>query len=127
MAIQSPNDSFSANDKRLIALLERLLLESEEETPSTNLRRGEVPLTDAEAHELVTRIDATLESQEFWQAAHLIELLSKGSREAAREVYLAGRARHGFSRIMSSNHYHSFLVRLGFEKAYVPVIEALYY
>lgn len=114
MTIQGPSVVFSENDKRLMQLLAQLLADCE--TPaSTNAPRGTSPLSDAEALELAKRVESALESQEFWQASRLIETISGGDREAAREVYLSGRARHGFSRIMSSSHYNSFLARLGFE------------
>jgi hypothetical protein len=99
-----------------------------EASASANASRGTSPLSDAEASELVQRIDAALESKEFWQTSRLVELISRGSREEARDVYLSGRARHGFSRIMASSHYNSFLARLGFEKAaYRPFADEMEY
>lgn len=127
MSIQRPSVSFSNNDKRLIQLLARLLLDTEE-SATTNARRGFSPLSDSEAAELANRIDETLESKEFWQAAGLIEALSRGDRSDAREIYLSGRARNGYSRIMSSSHYNSFLARLGFEKSvYSPFSDEMNY
>jgi hypothetical protein len=126
MAIQGPNVAFSVEDKRLIRLLEKLLLESCR-VPGNNSPSGSTTLSDTEALELVARIDAALESKEFWQTAQLIEMIGRGDREGAREVYLSARARHGFSRVMSSSHYHSFLVRLGFERSYLPTVGEMDY
>jgi hypothetical protein len=120
MAIQGPLNTFSENDKRLIRLLERLLLECTYNQGGANVADGTAPLSDEDARELVTRIDAALESKEFWETSYLIEAISRGQREKARDIYLSARARNGFSRIMSGSKYHSFLVRLGYEKSYLP-------
>jgi len=125
MAIQGPNCSFSENDKRLVRLLERLLLTATNSHQTSNIPEETVSLSDEEARELTSRIDATLESKEFWQASHLIGTLSNGKREVAREIYLGARAKHGFSRIMASTHYHQFLVRLGYEKSYLPGVKEM--
>ncbi len=125
MPIQTPHPHLSQSDKRLILLLERLLAETERDGVRSNLDAGAVALTDAEAEELVSRIDRTLESKAFWQAAHLVELIARGDRDKAREVYLDGRARTGASRIMASSQYHAFLVRMGFERSYLPQLREM--
>lgn len=115
--ISAPKIDLSSNDKRLLLLLEKLL--DEASVVQGNIENA-VGLSHEEAQELTVAINHKLESKEFWNAAALVENLSQGNREAARHIYLEGRARRGASRIMSSNHYHQFLVRLGFERPHLP-------
>ncbi len=109
--ISQPAPHLSANEKRLLLLLEKLL--SDGNAASSNIDRQAVGLSDQEAAELQQRVGELLESKAFWQKAHLIEALSRGDTQAAREPYLAGRSSRGASRIMSTTHYLNFLRRLG--------------
>lgn len=109
--ISQPAPQLTANDKRLLLLLEKLL--SDGIVANSNIDSRAVGLSDQEAVELQQRAGELLESKAFWQKAHLIEALSRGDTHAAREPYLAGRSSRGASRIMSTTHYLNFLRRLG--------------
>lgn len=110
----------SSNDKRLLLLLEQLLLEHNRPIENSNIDAQAVGLSDREAAELTARIDLLLESKDFWQKAHVVEALSRGDEAAAREPYLAGKSARGASRIMSSTHYANFLRRLGLPSPGTP-------
>lgn len=121
--VHAPKLNYSANDKRLITLLSKLLDETTDNIG--NLEPNAVALSSEEAEELCSAVDSKLESKEFWQTAALVEGISQGNRESAREIYLRGRSRFGASRIMSSTHYHSFLARLGFERPYLSNVNKM--
>jgi hypothetical protein len=79
MAIYPPTPRFSDADKRLLALLGRLLLERVEVRQTlSNLPMRSVALSDAEAEELLHRITQLLSSKEFLEAAHFVEALTLG-------------------------------------------------
>jgi hypothetical protein len=117
MAIYPPTPRFSDADKRLLALLGRLLLERVEARQTlSNLPLRSIALSDAEAEELLRRITQLLSSKEFLEAAHFVEALTLGggAEEAhARELYLSNRKRRGRSRAMASTHWLEFRARLG--------------
>ncbi len=123
--IYRPKPSMSSNDRRLIALLEHLLSGADGSERPTNLEERSIALTDKEAHELASRIDDFLEGKEFWQKAAIVEALSSGNSDRAREPYLAARSARGASRVMSGRHYQDFLVRLGQSSAFSPDVRKM--
>lgn len=122
--ISDPAPRLSSNDKRLLLLLEKLLLD-DIRASSSNIDEPAIGLTDGEALELSRRISDLLESKAFWQKAYLIEALSRGDANAAREPYLAGRSARGASRIMSSTHFLNFLRRLGLPSPGAPSVHPM--
>jgi hypothetical protein len=111
MAIYTPEPSFSRNDRRLLALLLKLL---SEETAEKSANAGdEMPMTDSEYSQLEECIEELLSSREFLNATHFIELLSAGEQERSRELYLRGRTRAGRTRALASKQFGEFMARLG--------------
>ncbi|HEY8594029.1 MAG TPA: hypothetical protein VIL84_02200 [Devosiaceae bacterium] len=113
MTIFDPQFQITRNEKRLLLLLEKLLLEECEEIDRNNIDNDSVALSDAEAMELSERIEEQISQQEFWRRASFVEMLAKGDTASAREPYLAGRTRQGKTRALATMQYEDFLVRLG--------------
>lgn len=121
MAIYPPVPFFSDEDKKLLFLMGKLLVENlQPGHNSPNVRKGDIVLTDSEAFELVELLDRFLNSKEFLEASVFCEEISK-SRSATgmaslREIYLSARKRRGRSRAMASLHWSEFQHRLGIVK-----------
>jgi hypothetical protein len=116
MAIYPPTPKLSVNDKRLLALMGRLLLERLDRLPSqSNLSGDQIALTDAEAEELLQLLEQLVSSSEFKRACFFIEELSsqKANFRPLREIYLSARKQLGRSRAVASMHWSDFLARLG--------------
>lgn len=116
MAIYPPTPKLSANDKRLLALMARLLLERLDRLPSqSNLSGDQIALTDAEAEELLQLLDQLVSSSEFKRACFFVEELSSQQTDfrPLREIYLSARKQLGRSRSVASMHWSDFLARLG--------------
>jgi hypothetical protein len=117
MTIYDPTPKFSEADKRLLALLGKLLLEKVERGQgSSNLSTISIALTDREAEELLSRIKQLLSAREFMEAAHFVEALTlpgQAEEAHARELYLSNRKRRGRSRVLASAHWLEFKTRLG--------------
>jgi hypothetical protein len=98
----------------------RLLLEQMEPVGrASNRGAGIVILTDAEANELVGKLEALVESREFLEASYFVEAVTHSTPQElqrAREIYLAALKRGGRSRILASRRWSDFLVRLGVER-----------
>lgn len=115
MAIYPPTPKFSGSDKRLLSLLEKLLLEEyDTKGDKSNVAENQIPLSDIEAISLAEHLQYYIETKEFNEAAHFIESLTSTDRAngvRAREIYLSARARKGRTRAMSSAHWESFYQR----------------
>ncbi len=118
MAISQPEVRLGESDKRLLSLMEKLLMEqSSHGSRSNNFGVGQIVLSDAEASELAERLEKLLDSRQFFEASYFIQGLSDNrSRDDLREMYLAARKRNGRSRMMSSQLWADFSARLGGER-----------
>jgi hypothetical protein len=115
MAALDPEMSFSRQDKELLGLLSRIVLEHETgPLGPSNVPRGKTVLSDADAAELVQLLNLFAQSRSFIEAAWFVEGLSEGADTAElREMYLSRRAARGRSRALASTHWREFLTRLG--------------
>jgi hypothetical protein len=117
MAIYPPVPTFSNEDRRILALLTKLLLEHQHSgTKQSNVAAETVVLSDKEAQEIQLGVRERLESREFAQAAYFVEAMtSTEDREdkTAREIFLSSRARNGRTRALASTHWAAFKTRLG--------------
>src|SRR5262245_62738231 len=98
MAIYPPTPKLSSNEKRLLALMARLLLEKLDRLPSqSNLSGDQIALTDAEAEELLQLLDQLVSSSEFTRACFFVEELSlhQTNFRPLREIYLSARKQLG--------------------------------
>lgn len=115
MGIYEPVPKISDSDKRLILLLERLLLDdSNIRNRDTNLPKDEVSLSDREAQELFERLDDLASSRSFVEAAYFTEAITRPEEGGnAREIYLSGRRRAGKTRVLASKQWSDFRGRIG--------------
>ena len=115
MPALDPEIQFSKQDKDLLRLLARIVLEHETRPLGiSNLPRGRAALSDSDAVELINLLTLFAQSQSFIEAAWFVEGLSKGTDTSElREMYLSRRARRGRSRALASTHWREFLTRLG--------------
>lgn len=117
MAIYSPHPDLTENDKRLLSLMAKLLLEQlDAPAQGSNLPPGMITLTDKEAEELMMRLEQLVNSREFLEKSYFTESLTqKAERERAnaREIYLSARVRFGRSRVLASRQWLEFQMRLG--------------
>lgn len=120
MAIYAPTPTFSKTDRRLLALLAKLLLENHgTDARISNLAHGMALLSEAEAAELADLLERFLASKETREAQYFVEGLTSPSFQndaALREIYLSRRKRNGRTRSVASMHWSNFLVRLGIEE-----------
>lgn len=76
MAIYPPTPKLSSDDKRLLILMARLLLERLDRMPSqSNLAGDQIALTDVEAEELLQLLERFASSEEFRRACYFVEEL----------------------------------------------------
>lgn len=116
MSIYPPTPKLSANDKRLLVLMARLLIERLDRLPSqSNLTGDRVALTDDEAEELLQRLEQLVSDEGFKRVCYFVEGLSSPQKNlrVLREIYLSARKQLGRSRAVASMHWSDFLVRLG--------------
>ena len=121
MPVPEPNPAFSAHEKRLLALLAKLLLESlRQQDRVSNVAADEVALSDTDAAELLDLLQQLLTTRSFVVGANFVESLSKGSstQGATRETYLAERRDRGRPRSMASRQWAEFVRRLGLSPSY---------
>lgn len=120
MALTPPTPFFTASDRRLILLLERLLLEGlRSDRLGSNLPSDIVALTIQEAKELADSLEDLANSSDFIEACYFIEGLTLSEEEKnqrIREIFLSARKRRGRTRAMASMHWSEFLTRLGLEE-----------
>ncbi len=117
MSIRQPTPALSTSDKELLALLSRLLIEQlDDGGPMSNKAPDRVTLSDAEARRLFRLLTQLTSTREFLENSHFVEgitLPQAQSNKALREIYFAGRKRHGKSRAASSMKWADFEGRFG--------------
>lgn len=120
MGIYAPNPRFSRKDKRLLALIARILLEHmNREVVSDNIPSESIPISDSEAEELVGLLQQLLESREFIEKAYFVEQISDQSKfddGSLKEIFLSYRKKFGRTRVASSHRWLDFQHRIGFGK-----------
>lgn len=118
MPVRPPEITLSADDRRLLELLARLI--ASDAGHQANYHPGrEVVLSDAEAQELVLLLEQFAASPRFVDGSHFVEKLfgpPSPPHVDDREIYLKWRKRNGRSRALASTHWQEFLVRLGLSK-----------
>lgn len=126
MSLYPPNPIFSKADKKLLALLAKLLIEatdSSNERP--NVPRKHVVLSDAEAKELTDYLELIANSRSFIEASFFAEAVTDPLLESqAKEIYLTARKRNGRDRMMASNQWASFQIRLGINVPGYQIVKA---
>lgn len=132
MSVRPPEITLSADDRRLLDLLARLI--ASDASHQANYHRGrEVVLSDDEARELVLLLEEFAVSPRFVDGSYFVEKLfgaPSSPQVDDREIYLKWRKRNGRSRALASTHWQEFLVRLGLAKdrggylAGGPIIQA---
>lgn len=126
MRIVPPQTWVSAQDKEILGLMSRLLLEQIDPlNTGANLPPDTVALSDAEASRLLALLNSLVEHRNFVESAFLIEELSSGAERndrAIREIYLKNRASRGRTRIMASTKWADYLSRLGVRSSWHPYI-----
>ena len=109
-----PETVFSTDDRRLITLLARLIVD--ETWLGDNVAAGqEVVLSNGEARELVRLLEEFSASRRFVDGSYFTEMLFSErliDDEPAREIYLSSRKKRGRSRALASTHWQEFLVRI---------------
>lgn len=117
MAIYPPEVHLSKNDKRLLQLLARLLLDAANIKFSDNIPSDQIILTDKEAKKLIELIDSLLNSKEFLFATSFINELSAfplTGEGRMKDIYLTGLSELGKkSTQMSFYRWNEFKARLG--------------
>ncbi|MGF3027757.1 hypothetical protein ACQVP2_33800 [Methylobacterium aquaticum] len=117
MSLYPPKPIFSDAEKRLLALLAKLLIEAPKEGKlDTNIPEGEIALSDAEAAELAENLHQLVNSRSFIEASFFAEAVTDPAKsEQAKELYLSARKKRGRSRVLSSNQWADFQTRLGID------------
>ena len=122
MAIYDPAPHFNSNDRRLLALLGRLALEScDDAATGRNTPRDWAALTDSELEDLRVLLWEFASRREFREAAFFAEGLTQSGAlddPRLRELYLQSRRRGGRLRVMASRQWAEFLVRLGLRQSF---------
>lgn len=122
MPIVRPEPVLSRSERRLVALLSRLLLSLEQPTPiGSNRSSDSIPLTDNNLRELQRLLDQFLSSDAFETKSLFVENLFCGGRDwdgYLRKIYFRERARRGRpSRVRSGKTWADFKSRIGVELA----------
>jgi hypothetical protein len=114
MAIYSPQPTLTRLEKQILRILAEALLEMPEGSRASNLPCERVPLSDADAAELLILLEEYVASKRFRERAEFVELMgSEGSSGATRELYLRGRSEAGRTRVAASWQWGDFQLRLG--------------
>lgn len=108
MAIQRPTPRYSPQDKRLIALLARLVVEASSTEGGGNVPKGTIVLTDAECDELIRLLAQLLASGEFLEETYFIENLNRSHDRQLRNLFDAARVRRGRPKAMGWLRYNEF-------------------
>ncbi|HWE98883.1 MAG TPA: hypothetical protein VG248_03720 [Caulobacteraceae bacterium] len=99
----------------------KLLLEAlRQHDRQSNLSSDDVALTDGEAAELLSLLEALISDRFFQTASRFVEgmTLGRAGADSFREIYLAERRRTGRLRVMASRQWAEFLDRLGLTQHY---------
>ena len=116
MAIYDPDLFFTNTDLELLRLLGDLVLCWDENAERANYPAGEVPLSPAEARQLLRLLEAFVSSRKFVEGSYLIERLFGGEAFTdpnLRDVYLGWRKRVGKSRAVATVQWENLLRRIG--------------
>jgi hypothetical protein len=116
MAIYDPDLFFTKTDLELLRLLGELVLTWDEKAGQANYPAGEVPLSPAEARQLLRLLEAFVNSRKFVQGSYLIEKLFGGEAftdPSLRDIYLSWRRRVGKSRAVATIQWENLLRRIG--------------
>jgi len=116
MRIYSPKIRLSENEKKLLQLMAKLILEDNNYLNS-NISADLIALSDEEAEELLRLLQLLLEKKEFWQASsfidHVTNMPSETSDRLARNMFIYGLENKKKQAIMASYRWFEFLKRLG--------------
>ncbi len=119
MRIYEPNLKLSNEEKKLLQLLSRLILEHEGYDCS-NISDSLIPLSDQEAEELVYLIEKLIEKKKFWHASHFLDHVTNMPEDKegklAKQIFLAGYETKKKQTIMPSYRWYEFVIRLGLGK-----------
>jgi hypothetical protein len=114
MAIYTPSPGLTPGEKRILRILAEALLNTPQGHHASNLPSEAVPLSDADANELLYLLEEYVASRRFRERTEFVEILGDGqSSSRAREVYLRGRSEAGKTRVAASWQWSDFRLRLG--------------
>lgn len=117
MRIRPPVLQLSAEDERLLALLDQLLSHSYPVGNCRNQDSNTVVLSDKEAAELSRHFERLLGSREFLESIYFVDQIfgrSKSHRQDLKSLFTTASKRKGrAANVLSTLKWHQFLMRLG--------------